>query len=167
MTETTVKKKNRGNEKVERQLTSLEKDLLKALQKRLERARAVSADDPTEFMDMVSDSESDELAARIAEADSAKIDEIEDALRRLREGKYGVCQDCGEAISKKRLKVRPFATLCISCKQDREHEASGGSRNVSFGARNNAVADVGVGDRPSTGSSDGPLHENAESGGML
>ncbi|MBI5100601.1 MAG: TraR/DksA C4-type zinc finger protein [Nitrospirae bacterium] len=46
--------------------------------------------------------------------------EIDEALRKIREGTYGICEECGEEISEKRLNVMPAATLCISCKENRE-----------------------------------------------
>lgn len=45
---------------------------------------------------------------------------IDEALRKLKEGTYGKCEDCGEEISEKRLKVIPFAIHCIDCKEKRE-----------------------------------------------
>ncbi len=169
-----MKTKNRNNthwktqrEQLEDQLTNLEKDLLEALQERLERARAVSADDPTEFMDMASDSEADELAARIAESDSAKVDEIEEALRRLREGDYGSCESCGEDIADKRLQARPFATLCIECKEEREKTGNRARVGVAPSAKRSAVADVGTGRSSSSGPSTRDLVRDANSGGIM
>ena len=46
--------------------------------------------------------------------------DIDEALRKIQEGTYGICEDCGEEISEKRLGVMPTATLCISCKESRE-----------------------------------------------
>lgn len=45
---------------------------------------------------------------------------IDEALRKLNEGTYGLCEDCGEEISKERLKILPFATYCIDCQERRE-----------------------------------------------
>ena len=121
-----MKKKTykKHNELLERELTSLEKSLMNALHARLGQIQSGQSSWSSEFMDKVSNSELNELAARIAESDSTKIDEIENALRRLREGNYGICRDCGKSISKKRLKARPFATLCIICKTNAEKAAS-------------------------------------------
>ena len=126
-----------NTERLERELTSLERNLLKTLQERAGDIQSVSSSKSAEFMDTVSNSELDEMAARIMESDSTKIDEIEEALQRLRNGKYGICSHCGECISKKRLKARPFATLCLTCKEKAEkngykHKGSG-QRNASFG----------------------------------
>lgn len=43
--------------------------------------------------------------------------QAEQALRRIAEGSYGVCEFCGNAIGKLRLQAFPRATLCVSCKQ--------------------------------------------------
>jgi len=44
---------------------------------------------------------------------------IKAALRRLDNGDYGACLDCGENIAERRLEIDPTATLCISCAQKR------------------------------------------------
>lgn len=43
------------------------------------------------------------------------IEEIRDALLRLDEGAYGVCQECGASIKPERLEVLPLTPLCITC----------------------------------------------------
>lgn len=48
------------------------------------------------------------------------LEKIELALRKLEEGSYGVCEDCGEEINEARLKALPFAVYCIECKEKRE-----------------------------------------------
>ena len=45
---------------------------------------------------------------------------IDDALDSLDEGTYGMCADCGEEISEKRLHALPFARLCVECQSKRE-----------------------------------------------
>jgi len=100
----------------------MERKVLSDLRLHLANARSTSSHGPTEFMDVVSDGESDDLAARIAESDSLKLDEIEDALYLLRQGRYGLCQSCGKMISARRLKARPAATLCLACKKECERQ---------------------------------------------
>lgn len=43
--------------------------------------------------------------------------EIESALRRLNEGRYGICQRCGELIAPARLDALPWATQCVRCQE--------------------------------------------------
>lgn len=45
---------------------------------------------------------------------------IDEALRKLAEGTYGICEECGEEISKQRLEVLPFAIYCRDCQEKRE-----------------------------------------------
>ncbi len=42
---------------------------------------------------------------------------IDAALRKIEEGTYGICEDCGGEISKERLKVMPFAIYCRDCQE--------------------------------------------------
>lgn len=51
------------------------------------------------------------------------LNDVEECLRKVNEGSYGICEDCGEEISEKRLRVIPTATLCIDCKEQREKMA--------------------------------------------
>jgi len=46
----------------------------------------------------------------------AAVEEIDRALEKLEDGTYGVCEKCGQAIPKERLKAIPWAALCVSCK---------------------------------------------------
>jgi DnaK suppressor protein len=57
--------------------------------------------------------------------DIAKIDE---ALRSIEKGSYGICELCGELISKPRLAVLPFATNCIRCQAEMERMTRPGGR---------------------------------------
>ena len=56
----------------------------------------------------------------LLEKNYIKIDGLKDALERIREGTYGICEGCRERISKKRLKAIPVARFCISCQREKE-----------------------------------------------
>ena len=58
--------------------------------------------------------EREQLAALI-EAEERRLVAIDDALARLDDGTYGVCEACGEQIPDGRLEVRPFARRCVDC----------------------------------------------------
>ncbi len=45
---------------------------------------------------------------------------IDTAIRKLNEGTYGVCDECGDEISEERLKIMPFAIFCRDCQEERE-----------------------------------------------
>jgi len=46
--------------------------------------------------------------------------DIDEVMRKIKEGTYGICEECGEEISEKRLHVIPTATLCITCQGNKE-----------------------------------------------
>ena len=48
------------------------------------------------------------------------LEKIDHALKKLEEGTYGICEDCGNDISEQRLKALPFAVHCVECKQRHE-----------------------------------------------
>lgn len=63
------------------------------------------------------------LSYQIHERDRMMLMQIDKALSKIAEGKYGMCEDCSSEISAKRLEARPFALFCIECQE--EHEANG------------------------------------------
>ena len=75
--------------------------------------------DPTNRAALESDRN---FTLRIRDRERKLIAKIDEALRRLEDGSYGVCEECGEMIGTARLKARPVTTLCIQCKADQEAE---------------------------------------------
>jgi DnaK suppressor protein len=47
---------------------------------------------------------------------SAAVDEIDLAIIKIHDGSYGICEQCGSAIPKERLRALPYAALCVECK---------------------------------------------------
>jgi DnaK suppressor protein len=64
---------------------------------------------------------------RIRDRERRLLTKIEEALTRIDEEKYGICEGCGEEIGIKRLEARPVTTLCIDCKtlQETKEKAQG------------------------------------------
>lgn len=60
-------------------------------------------------------SEADEVSSASQHSVQSKLREAEEALERLRAGTYGICEDCGAAISGDRLRALPTARRCIKC----------------------------------------------------
>lgn len=61
-----------------------------------------------------------QLALKLASEEGDAIFEIDEALHRIKEETYGVCEDCQCVISPARLKALPFARRCVSCKAEAE-----------------------------------------------
>jgi len=70
--------------------------------------------------DVATDNYDREFSLGFASNDRKSLYELEDALKRVEEGTYGICQDCKSFIAKTRLKVVPQARLCVKCQQKRE-----------------------------------------------
>ena len=61
-----------------------------------------------------------EIGNTLEEHDERLLDAIDAALRRMDEGTYGKCVNCGAPIPEGRLEAMPWATLCIDCKRKEE-----------------------------------------------
>jgi len=59
---------------------------------------------------------------RIRDRERKLILKIREALARIEDQTFGICESCGEEISESRLKARPVATLCVECKREQERE---------------------------------------------
>jgi DnaK suppressor protein len=57
------------------------------------------------------------IGSLLAEVENRELTYIDAALKRMRDGTYGVCQDCGINIPMARLNALPYATHCISCQR--------------------------------------------------
>ena len=75
--------------------------------------------DPTDRATQESDRN---FELRIRDRERKLINKIKEALERLDEGEFGICESCGEEISEGRLKARPVTTLCIDCKMEQERQ---------------------------------------------
>ena len=70
--------------------------------------------------DMASDSYDRELSLNIASEEQEFLYEIDDALKRIKDGKFGLCISCNKKIPQKRLNAVPYAKYCIQCKSREE-----------------------------------------------
>jgi len=80
--------------------------------------------DPTDRATVESDRN---FELRIRDRERRLLAKIHEALERIEEGSYGICEQCGEDITFKRMEARPVTTLCIDCKtqQERYERAQG------------------------------------------
>jgi len=65
---------------------------------------------------------------RIRDRERKLLSKIKEAITRIDDETYGICEECGDDISEERLEARPVTTLCIECKtkqEDREKAHAG------------------------------------------
>jgi RNA polymerase-binding protein DksA len=63
-----------------------------------------------------------ETRASLMEQAEKRLRNIDFAFNLLERGRYGICAKCGDEIPLERLKAVPFATYCVDCQRERNHE---------------------------------------------
>ena len=101
-------------------LLNQKKEMLQnAKRTRNEEATLYKDDLPDEF-DLASSEYAQSLVFRLRDREKWLLGKIDKALKKIDDGDFGICEDCGEDISIKRLEARPVTTLCIRCKEEQE-----------------------------------------------
>ena|SRR3989338_366338 len=72
--------------------------------------------------DVATDNFDRELNLDLASSEQSLLNRVDGALQKLKDGTYGVCENCGKSIGLKRLKAVPYAELCIKCKEAEEQK---------------------------------------------
>lgn len=113
-----------------RKLEKYRKMLLEEYQRLVAEARStmedLQKDDEEVFFPDITDRASVEsdrnFLLRIRDRERKLISKVREAIQRVDEGAYGLCESCGLPIEEKRLEARPVTTLCIECKNEQESE---------------------------------------------
>jgi DnaK suppressor protein len=95
-------------------------ELLRNAQKTLTEDMTLDADDLPDEMDLASSEYLQSFTFRLRGREKTFLKKIDHALKKIDDGNFGVCEECEEPISLKRLEARPETTLCIRCKEDQE-----------------------------------------------
>ncbi len=73
-----------------------------------------------DFVDQASDETERNFTLRLRNREQRLLKKVDEALQRIKDGNYGICEECGEPIGEARLEARPVTTLCIDCKREQE-----------------------------------------------
>ena len=76
------------------------------------------------------------MRMRLRNREMLYLKKVNEALRRIQDGIFGLCEMCEEPIEVRRLEARPTATLCVSCKEEEERSekaTANGRRHKSLG----------------------------------
>lgn len=118
-----------------RQLREMRADVLAQLRAqrggKIGRAEAAANARETESDDWAQADAERDLAFALEERESAELVAIDDALKRVADGSYGECVDCGDAIAAARLHANPVALRCLRC-QDKAEHASGAAKPAGY-----------------------------------
>src|SRR5688572_16087794 len=96
--------------------------LMAEARRTLETDMVISSDERMDEVDQASSEYMQAFSFRLRGRERFLISKIEKALQKMEDGKYGLCEECEDQISLKRLRARPEAQLCIQCKEAQEKE---------------------------------------------
>lgn len=96
--------------------------LLHEARRTLDHEMVIDSDERMDEVDQASSEYMQAFSFRLRGRERFLMDKIEHALRKIDEGTFGICEECDEPISLKRLQARPEAQLCIQCKEAQEKE---------------------------------------------
>jgi RNA polymerase-binding transcription factor DksA len=78
---------------------------------------------PIHMADLGTDAFEQENTLNLLANEQQQLEEIRDALERIKQGKFGRCEECEVAIPKARLKEIPFARYCVACARKQEQRS--------------------------------------------
>jgi DnaK suppressor protein len=80
-------------------------------------------DEGMDAYDLASEERDRDINMILSDRDRQKLLSIDEALERLKQNTYGICEECELDIAEERLKALPFTRLCVTCQADQEKEA--------------------------------------------
>ncbi len=104
-------------------LQETKKQLLKEMQGRVREETEGVKDEGRDTYDLASDERDREINFILNDREREKLHAIDDALQRIKEKTYGICESCEGEIQLGRLKVLPFTRLCVKCQEETEKES--------------------------------------------
>lgn len=127
---------------IKEMLLKKREDLVLEIARRSKASTESTVQDIGDILDSVSEERTRELDLILTDREKRKLSQIDDALDRIEENTYGLCEECGIKIPKARLKVLPFAIYCVECQEKNEREEKYTREESEDGIRKVPVADV-------------------------
>jgi len=104
-------------------LLKMKEETLQEISKSLKSGSDITSGEPSgDIYDQASSERDRELGLLLGDREREKLRNIDEALLKIEEGEYGICEECEEDIPLGRLKVVPFARYCVKCKSDIEKQ---------------------------------------------
>jgi DnaK suppressor protein len=110
-------------EEIKEMLLKMKEDTLEEINKSLKSGSDVPVNEPSgDIYDQASSERDRELGLLLGDRVREKLRNIDEALLKIADGEYGICEECEEEIPVGRLKIVPFARHCVKCKSDIEKQ---------------------------------------------
>ncbi|MBI2061197.1 MAG: TraR/DksA C4-type zinc finger protein [Nitrospirae bacterium] len=107
---------------IRHQLAKMKEDLLTQILKTAKKERYSLKREVGDLYDQAYSDRERELTLMLGDIESQKLKEINDALFRIDRGEYGACENCTSTIPTARLRIMPFARMCVTCQSGLENE---------------------------------------------
>lgn len=104
-------------------LEETKRSLMKEMQSRVKGETEGSKDEGRDTYDLASDERDREINFILNDREREKLHAIDEALQRISDKTYGLCESCEGEIQLGRLKVLPFTRLCVRCQEENEKES--------------------------------------------
>lgn len=115
-------------------LLDMKTQVNRVIREDLREDREGQKDEGRDAYDVASEERDREINYLLSDRDRSKLASIDQALERIEEGTYGICESCEGEITNERLKAMPFTRLCVQCQSEREVEAKRNRRPDDLGA---------------------------------
>ncbi len=110
-------------EEIRQMLLKMKEETLKEINRAVKSGADLPTGEPSgDIYDQASSERDRELGLLLGDREREKLHSIDEALLKIQEGEYGICEECEEEIPIGRLRVMPFARFCVKCKADIEKQ---------------------------------------------
>ena len=105
-----------------KRLLKTREDILNKAKKLKEDSYTLGTDGIQDMADAASNTYNADILMSISDNDLTILKDIDNTLDKMEKGSYGICEECEEIISEKRLEANPVARYCITCKRQMEQK---------------------------------------------
>lgn len=116
--------KKTEKERYKKKLLKRKKEIINKLSEVYNESKEIEPDITHDIGDRAESSYTKEFLLSLSDGDRKQLFLIDEALQRIEDCQYGICEMCQKPISKKRLEAIPWALHCIRCQQKAEEESS-------------------------------------------
>ncbi len=113
---------------VREKLLEMRRQTLREMSDDLKQGREGAKDEGMDTYDLASEERDREISFILTDRERDKLQAIQEALGRVEDGSYGICENCESEIAPARLEALPFTRLCVNCQAEREKEAKAARR---------------------------------------
>jgi DnaK suppressor protein len=107
-------------EKFRQRLLAKRKELLSGVRGANVKSLESTGEEIQDIADQASSAYTKEFLLSIGDTERRLLKQVDDALHKIRQETFGLCEACGETIGERRLDALPFARLCITCQEEEE-----------------------------------------------